>query len=289
MASTVSKPTNIYSRQVLKSYFLSGNMPTEQHFASLIDSAVNPLDDGFGLAPEYGLQLAADQDLNRLASFYPTLGDVDANKPAWFVELTPAAGKEPAASLDFAEAQVPADAPDATRTSTSRLHLAAGGHVGIGTTAPQQQLDVRGYVASYGRYGTYADDPLNPRTEVPANGKWHKIISNLDGLHAFEIVAAASGPPGKGRYALTHATALSAFGKSNSRIFRKNAWFWGWFQKIQFRWVGELHDYGLEMRTASSFGPGARIVYHITHLFGEPKSTGAAAAPAPSTAPAQPS
>ncbi|HEX8327300.1 MAG TPA: hypothetical protein VF629_07150 [Hymenobacter sp.] len=267
MASTSSKPTNVHSRKVLKGYFLSGNMPTEQHFASLIDSAVNPMDDGFSLAPEYGLQLAADKEQNRLASFYPTLGDVDANNPAWFVELAPASAE--ASSLSFSEAQALADAPDAARTGTSRLHLAAGGHVGIGTTDPQQQLDVRGYVASHGRVGTYADDPQNPRTEVPADGQWHPILTNLDGLHAFEIVAAASGAKGRGRYALTHATALSAFGKSNSRIFRKNAWFWGWFQKIQFRWTGELHKYGLEMRTASSFGAGSCIVYHITHLFGD--------------------
>ena len=275
MASTSSKPADVCSRQVLKGYFRSGSVPTEQHFASLIDSAVNPVDDGFSVAPTYGLQLAADQDLHRLASLYPTLGDVGGNKPAWFVELTPNTAQAPATNLTFSEAQVPADEPDAARTSTSRLHLAAGGRVGIGTTSPQQQLDVRGYVASHGRHGTYAD-----RTEVPADGKWHTILTDLDGLHAFEIVAAASGHLGKGRYALTYATALSAFGKSNSRIFRKNAWFWGWFQKIQFRWVGELHSYGLEMRTASSFGPGARIVYHITHLFGEPKPAATVSPPA---------
>lgn len=267
MASTTPKVINIYSRNVLKSYFLSGKMPTEQHFADLINSAVNQVDDGFSLAPEYGLQLAADPSQSRLASFYPALGDVAAKNPAWFVEFSKE--KDAAISLNFSEAQALVDMPEADRAGTSRLHLAAGGNVGIGTSTPQQQLDVTGYVASRGRIGTYVDDPQSPRTEVPADGIWYPILTNLDGLHAFEIVAAASGAPGHGRYALTHATALSAYGKSHSRIFRKSAWFWGLFQKIQFRWTGELHNYGLEMRTASSFGAGSRIAYHITHLFGD--------------------
>jgi hypothetical protein len=92
-------------------------------------------------------------------------------------------------------------------------------------------------------------------------------VTGLDGLQAFEIVAAAYGPRGQGRYAIAHATALSAYGKSRSFIRQDSAWFWGFFQKIRFRWTGTLHDYNLEVRTASSFGPGGRLVYHITRLF----------------------
>lgn len=251
------------NRETLKQYFRRGSLPTEQSFADLIDSAVNRLDDGFTFAPEYGLQVTATEDQARLVAFYRDLKALEAKNPAWFMELPAEAG---AGGLSFSTAAAPAPdgtvPPPAAGTGTPRLHLHAGGNVGIGTTAPTDRLDVRGFVASQGRIGTYAAG-----SEVPADGQWHPIVTGLDGLHAFEIVAAAYGPVGKGRYALTHATALSAFGRSRSRIYRRDAWFWGWFQKIQFRWTGTLHSYGLDMRTASSFGPGSTITYHVTHLF----------------------
>jgi len=270
MAFTTTAPTpvaSLRSRKDLRDYFDTGKLPTAQNFADFIESSVNRVDDGFGLAPDYGLQLAASPTHGRLATFYPTLQAVDAQKPAWFVELAPGAGAD-TFGLNFLEAQ-PAAAPDAPPVGISHLHLAAGGRVGIGTTAPAEQLEVQGFVASQGRVGTYADNPAKPANKVKADGEWHPILTNLDGLHAFEIVAAAYGPVGRGRYAITHATALSAFGKSRSQIFRRNAWFWGLFQKIQFRWTGELHSYGLDIRTGSSFGADAYIVYHITNLFND--------------------
>jgi hypothetical protein len=261
------------TRAALKDYFRRGSIPTEQQFADLIDSSVNRRDDGFALAPGYGLQLTASGVHYRMASFYPSQQQLDAQRPAWMVEL--AAGPDLSSGLSFAQAPALPDpaTDDALATAngavlpgTSRLYLQTNGNVGVGTTAPTDRLDVRGFVASQGRRGTYGN-VQQAAVGVPADGEWHDILSGLNGLHAFEIVAAAYGQPKSGRYALTHATVLSAFGKSNSRIYRKNAWFWGWFQKIQFRWVGEVHNYGLQMRTASSFGAGARIVYHITCLF----------------------
>lgn len=258
------------NRDTLKQYFRQGSLPTEQSFTDLIDSAVNRLDDGFSFAPDYGLQVTATEDKARLVAFYRGLKELEARNPAWFMELP---AEDGAGGLSFSTAAAPAalsvGAPSVAPgqaappvPGTPRLHLQPGGNVGIGTTTPTDRLDVRGFVASQGRIGTYAAG-----CEVPADGEWHPIVTGLDGLHAFEIVAAAYGPTGKGRYALTHATALGAFGRSRSRVYRHNAWFWGWFQKIQFRWTGTLHSYGLDMRTASSFGAGSSIVYHITHLF----------------------
>jgi hypothetical protein len=263
------------NRETLRQYFSRGSLPTEQSFADLINSTVNRLDDSFTYSPDQGWQVAATQEYARLLALYQNSKSLEANQPTWFIELPTedvAPGglsfSVPAQHSDSAVDDEPTDpnAPPTAPPNLSRLHLQADGNVGIGTATPTDKLDVRGTVASQGRIGTYADAHY-PGTEVPADGNWYPILSNLDGLHAFEIVAAAYGTPGQGRYALTHATVLSAFGKSRSRIFRKSSWFWGWFQKIQFRWTGSLHSYGLEMRTASSFGADGRIVYHITHLF----------------------
>ena len=260
------------SRRTLKSYFTKGRVPSEQNFADLIDSSVNRLDDGFASDPGNGLQAIATPPEGRALAFcLPASVPKASPQPVWFVALVPGAG---GTGLSFVEA-APAPQPDSEGQGATRLHLQAGGNVGIGTPTPNNRLEVNGFVASRGRIGAYQDPHLpGMGNEVPADGKWYPILAGLDGLHAFEVVAAAYGPTGQGRYALAHATALSAFGKSRSRIFRKSVWFWGWFQQIQFRWTGELHAYGLEMRTASSFGEGSRIVYHITHLFDDRRPVG---------------
>lgn len=278
---------SLKKRETLKAYFRQGSVPTEKSFADLIDSMVNRLDDGFAKSPEQGLMLSAEDKLLRLVSLYQDLRHLETQAPAWLLHLlhdqTP--DGSPGLGLSFAEAPAASTPPlgDELPEPVVRLHLQPGGRVGVGTTEPTERLSVAGFVGSAGRIGTYqevhtplpTDVPASvvPRNEVPADGKWHRIISGLDGLNAFEIVAAAYGPTGKGKYSLAHATALSAYGKANSRISHRNAWFRGWFQKIKFRWVneegaGRRHwRYGLEIRTASSFGPDARIVYHITQLF----------------------
>jgi hypothetical protein len=291
------KPLNApKDRKTLKSFFSRGSLPTERHFADLIDSSVNRLDDGFTYSADNGWQVAGSDERSRLVALYQDLKKLEAKLPAWLLELPPGADAQPG-GLSFSvldptgtaapasptppAAGSPADPaavpPDATRPtlppSVSRLHLQADGKVGIGTTRPTEQLDVRGFVASRGRIGSYTD-ATQASNEVAADGEWHTILSGLQGLNAFEIVAAAYGLPGRGRYAITHATALSAFGRSRSRVYQQDAWFWGWFQKIRFRWVGELNSYSLQMRTASSFGPGSRIVYHITHLFDDRRPAG---------------
>ncbi len=255
-------PLRLQSRTVLKSYFRRGSLPTEQNFGDLIDSMVNQLDDGFAWSADQGLRLAAS-GTQQLAVFYPGAQQLQANRPAWLLTLdapTPTGG---AGGLSFRQ---PA------RGVPPRLHLHADGNVGIGTSTPAARLEVNGFIASQGRYGTYLDaDPQVAGTQVPADGQWHRILTNLQGLQAFEIVAAAYGPQGRGRYAVAVATALGAFGRG--QIFARNAWFWGWFQKIKFRWTGDLHGYSLEMRTASSFGEGALIVYHMTQLFDNRRPT----------------
>jgi len=80
---------------------------------------------------------------------------------------------------------------------------------------------VDGFIESKGRIGSYESG------NVLADGKWHTIIKELDNCNAFEIVA-RTGKKGSGRFAILHALAVSAFGKSRSRI-RKTSAYYGFF------------------------------------------------------------
>ncbi|MCA8829713.1 hypothetical protein [Hymenobacter pini] len=288
-------PEDLKRRSTLKQYFKQGTMPTEESFAHLIDSSVNRLDDGFYKHPQLGLQMGAAEGRPnagiglRLMAFYRNLQQLQNQCATWVMSLLATAPEgDTALGLGFSEPQgrredhnsSPAEAPPV------RLFLAPGGAVGVGTTQPTEQLSVTGFVGSVGRVGTFQHEPAGttaaPNTghpqpaavQVPADGEWHPIITGLQGLWAFEIVAAAYGPHRSGTYAMAHAIALGVHGQ-RQRIVPHRASYRGWRQQLQFCWQIErpataeepVPVYGLRMRTRKSFGPDAAIVYHITCLF----------------------
>jgi len=288
-------PEDLKRRSTLKQYFKEGTMPTEESFAHLIDSSVNRLDDGFYKHPQLGLQMGAAEGRAgagvglRLLSFYRNLQQLQNQCATWVMSLlTPDPEEGAALGLGFSEPQERHESDD-TPTGEAppvRLFLAPGGAVGIGTTHPTERLSVAGFVGSTGRMGTFQHEPTGttaaPNTghaqaaqaEVPADGEWHDIISGLQGLWAFEIVAAAYGPYRSGTYAMAHTIALGVHGQ-RQRIVPHRAAYRGWRQQLQFCWHIEraataeepVPVYGLQMRTRKSFGPDATIVYHITCLF----------------------
>lgn len=239
----------LLNRQTLKSYFKKGSFPSEIHFAHLIDSMLNIIDDGIGRSADDGFRVTPQGNARRLLSFFSSARDKD---PGWAMSLNEQEG------LSFLE---PGQNPS--------LHLSKGGMLGIGTASPTHTLDVRGTCAMNSRTGNLR------RGYVPADNKWHNIISELDGLQAFEIMAAAHGKPGTGKYAIAHAIAVSTFGgrASSNKIRITNAHYGGFFNKLQFRWTGTLHDYALQVRTRSHFGIDDRngeaypISFHITRLW----------------------
>jgi hypothetical protein len=119
---------------------------------------------------------------------------------------------------------------------------------------------------------------------MPADGHWHRIIGNLDGCYAFEIVAAATGMVGADAHAVTHAIALSQLGRQGAVRQTPSGWPRPWWRRLldllpwrrpaqlQLRWVEEGDTLMLAMRSTISFGfdqqqQPVQINYHITRLW----------------------
>ena len=55
----IKKNQKTFGRDELKEHFKNGRLPTEQHFAHLIDSTINKQEDGFSKDEENGMKCMA--------------------------------------------------------------------------------------------------------------------------------------------------------------------------------------------------------------------------------------
>ena len=134
----------IVSRESLYSFFETGDIPTQEEFADLIDSYVHQVEDGvyvyrpdsaikrFGIGvaePASRLGIAAEGAAEKLISLYTSGG---INK--WSVDLNPATG-ENNTGLNFSQ--------ETADGSISRLFIKEStGNIGVGTLNPRQKLHV---------------------------------------------------------------------------------------------------------------------------------------------------
>jgi len=246
----------LLTRGALKSLFKRGMVPTEVNFADLIDSSVNKIDDGFAQSSTHGFMLSPQGSDQKLISFFESIRDEDS---AFNIRLNPDRNSE---GLGFED-----------KDKNSVLFLRQGGNVGINTTRPRFQLEVNGMTGMRGRIGTYEIG------RIVADKNWHVVLPELDGSHAFEIIAYVAGRPKRGKYGLTHATAVATHGKGS--IKQQRASFKAFWQKIKMRWRRLPADpntgkrlYNLEMRSAGNYGfldeeetQKVQIYYYITNLW----------------------
>ncbi|MDQ3109393.1 MAG: adhesin [Bacteroidota bacterium] len=238
---------NLKNRETLKEFFSKGKMPAEGNFEALIDSMVNRIDDGFSKDMENGLMLSPEGSSKSLLGFFRSIEQKNA---AWTIAID---AEDKHRGLCFLEPG---------QQGGVRMFLQEGGNVGIGTIAPAYKLDVNGLAGMKGRVGTFATGT------IPADGEWHNVLADLNGCHAFEIVARV-GQPGKGRYAILYATAASTFGRSKSKITKMQAHYGWWWNKMKIRWNGTTFSYGLQLRSRRNYGKDISIHYHITKLWGD--------------------
>ena len=165
--------------------------------------------------------------------------------------------------LILSSAPVDSDTSEPNAVMPHRLRL------GINRPFPEHEMDIGGVVAADGRLGRRAPHGF----EVRADGKWHPITKPLDGCQAFEVMAGV-GKPKSGKYALTHAYAISTFKSRKSSISYHQAHFSSRCDQIDLRWTGTLHEYVLEMRTRCSYEQHADeeiyVQYYLTQLWFDP-------------------
>lgn len=252
----------ILNRDSLKQLFKKGKFPTENHFAHLIDSSMNKMEDGINKTPAEGLQLSPQGAFDQVVSIYERM---DLPLPSWQIKLL---RQNDARGLSFEKID---KNEDNEAVAESRLFLANDGNIGVGTTRPWAPFHLRTTAGIGTRVGAYAYG------KVPGDGQWHPILSKLRGLHAFEIMARIEGPPGRAKYAMTHAIAHRAYGgkQSRNKIAQTRSYYGMYWNRIELRWSkGSIYDYDLEVRTRHSYGENEEklpymIKFHVTNLWDE--------------------
>jgi hypothetical protein len=231
----------LLNRKTLRNLFKQGSRPTEQHFAGLIDASVNKIDDGFDVDPAHGLGLAPLKGQARIMSIYQNEKDREA---AWHFSLNPRPHIN-GLSLESQEGE-------------SQLFFKKNGGLGLGTDQPGYEMEVDGYVGMRGRVGTFA------KGEVPADSYWHTIATHLDGLQGFEVKASVckmkDGKPS--RSAILTGITLATYegpGAHNKIKVSQSGW---WWDRMLLRWVGEVHDFHLQIRTILPYGKEPKIHSH---------------------------
>lgn len=258
---------SLCDRKTLKAYFADGSLPTEQHFAQLIDSTLNMHDEGFLKTPLDGLKINSAVGAHSLITFYRT---EQRQQGLWRVAFGGGSG-------DTLTLQPAAQG--------AALALDQAGRVAIGHVEPQHRLDVAGTVGARARVGTL---PVPERAAVKADHRWHDITGDLSGCMALEVVASV-GLAKTGRHAVMHAMALNAHQPGmggvlgwlgerfpwidrlfnrRRRIRCQNAWFGDNCDRLQLQWVSSgPESYRLQLRTRCEYPGAPQIQVHITQLW----------------------
>jgi hypothetical protein len=249
MEKDIRKKT--FGREELKKYFKNGNIPTETHFAYLIDSVIVKQDDGISKDENNGYIISPLGASSRLITFY---NGMDQLEPFFYVDRD----NYQSSSLRFTSGNAGFNEKNKEELST---FLHQDGRLGIGKRCSEDlKTEINGFAGMEGRKGTYRQG------SIPADGKWHKIVEGLDNCQGFEVMA-RTGKKGSGKFSIMHAIALSAFGKSKGRIRKTRSYFGFFWNKLDIRWGGTTHNYWLELRTNRNYGAGVNIFYNVGKLW----------------------
>lgn len=243
----------LINRQTLKNYFQKGGFATEKHFVDLIDSSLNMIDDGISINQKQGFKLNPIGFSNRLMSFFKK---ATQNEPDFTVNIN----QDNVEGLSINN-----------REGDPLLKFDQNKQIGVHTNEPRFDFDVRGVLGIDSKSGNHIVG------EVDGDGSWQTIISNLDGINGFEVVASIRGKMGSGRYAMAHAIALSTFGgkSSRNRIKNTHAYYGSFMNRLSFRWIGEMHNYELQVRTRRHYGVSEldgqpyKIKFNVSRFFSE--------------------
>lgn len=252
------------NRDTLRKFFGEGQLPTADHFAALIDSNLNMVDEGFRKSPANGLEVSAPQGHDALFSFYR---ERSGDKPLWSMSFN---GRTEQLAFRASAAHERQNLPPV-------LSLDSRMRVGVGVAEPTATLDVAGVIAAPGRRGSY---PRPDSLPLQPNGEWQDLTGDLRGCHAFEVMAGASSAQGRQpRFALLQATAMNTFNpaqrwyqrlQNRKPIRSQHAWFGRKCDQVELRWStsgSSERVYRLQIRTRCDYGAGAVMRATVTQLW----------------------
>lgn len=233
-------------REILKGFFSNGKRPTQQEFEDLIDSSVNILDDGYSKNGDDGLKLSLKNDSNVLMSFC-TQSEAD---PAWMFTIN--------------------EAEDLTiEQKKNHKEIALGDHknytpnliLNTPKTIINGDLEIQGV-----RKGSSLSDEL--ANKLTADGKWHDLTKDLNGVYALEVVATICGNKGSGEYAVLMGWATQCYG-SHKKIKLVGSHYGFWGHKLKLRWHKQNNQsYRLQIKSRLSYknGGNLKIECNVTYL-----------------------
>src|ERR1700744_1187192 len=164
--------TQNQSRDKLKEYFSNGRIPTEVHYAELINSMVHKTEDGFSKDNDNGLRIYNFKTYKNLVSFYADVNDAEPFFQIKKDDINPQSLK----IQPFNDQS--GDGADGS------VYFHTAGNTGIGKLPEKEyKLEVNGFVGMQGRIGTHL------KGRIPADGKWHDIVTELDNCNAYEVIA----------------------------------------------------------------------------------------------------
>lgn len=254
------------NRSTLQRYFATGRLPSDDQFADLIDSTLNPIDDGFDKSEKHGFEISLIGKHKRLISFFKS---EEPEKAVWTIEYD---SEQETLLFRQPKADVPVGGDSESLDSAPiAMTFNQESFVGINNSSPTHELDVGGCIAAQGRIGA---NPDGLKT-VAADGKWHDISGPLQGCRAIEVMAGV-GAKGTGKYALMNAIAMNTFNPRGwpfdffsfkKRIKYHHAYYLSRGDRIKLRWHTKDDDYYLQMRTVCGFGAGIKIRFYLTNLW----------------------
>ena len=268
------------NRETLKRFFSAGKLPSEEHFADLIDSSLNVTDEGFSKSEDFGFEVTPqkpDEETGNLISFFRKLTD---NLPSWSISYY---GKEEA--LQFIHTN-PAGTEHNTVLSLNKEGKVSISEPGVNsdnsledsTNSDDIKLSIGGAIRAPARIGVGIDQ----KSCVPADGMFHPITEILFGVQALEIVAKVE-KRDSNRFAIMHAIALNAcdpprrllnFLNRRNRIRVHQSYFSSPRDRLKLRWEPVKDDddpgvskYRLCIKSAFKFPEEIKIDYHVTKLW----------------------
>lgn len=235
------------NREILKSYFQKGLVPTEEQFAALIDSMHNIKEDGnVNATDKNGLILYPTGKGRILASLFDKKPDASDDRPLW------------------------------------RISLADDGSLVIGSEQGVTVLDIGtdGGMTMPDERKKDGDDDKEEKGVLPDSK--HMILVKADSCwHDLPVEAAAERPregcrvyrisaclhdPHAGKYALCEADASHANGLCRKVSSKKKHW-WGWAGRIKIRWQFKDQKLYLQMRSCGNLYGEESIFCRIETLW----------------------